>query len=249
MLLALVSIVNVMAAARTVEYTSSLIMEISRLNKPPDAPALKLILDTINPTTDNFKSYLVGGYMKLKQLEGVTYADTTALLAAVDAECSTYGLTSAYYIPGCKARALFMFGFETEALAYCEANKNNSSVRGAMWGQFYTKKEYLAGYEYFLSCKDYYRAFDMARRIPDAQKAFDSADKAMNGYCLSASKLSIVITTLGNLNYSETNITNAMRLALYKKINIKYSMKVAQDESTWLPIISGVRLMIEALEQ
>lgn len=98
-----------------------------------------------------------------------------------------------------------------------------------------------------VASKNWYVAFNAANAKKDKVKTFEYGKELLLGREQTAKIVSIVLGAINNYNYTDTIITDEVKIGFYKAVDVKYRRFMATDPTTWKPILAGVLFSLKSL--
>ena len=95
--------------------------------------------------------------------------------------------------------------------------------------------------------KQWYIAFNTVNAKKDKVKTFEYGKELLLGRKQTAKTVIIVLGAINNYNYSDTIITDEIKIYFYREVDKKYRRFMGTDPTTWQPILASVLHSLKAL--
>ncbi len=240
LVVAMLSIVSVMAVERTVVYKSNDFTVLINQAKYDEA---KAYLDSCIIDTQDLKSSIVRGYYNVEHRKNGKLATPELVLAKVQENSNLVGLTDSDLLLLTKVTYLYWCGFNTEAIALGK-DSQGKQVKAFMYYPYLANKEYEKAYEAAMFANNKLNAFLVLCKF-DKVRAFELAKQLTLNTYVTHAVLAQVLDKLSTFNFRDSAVTKDMEIAFLADLNEKYSRFLITDKVAWEPVIALIRLSLE----
>ena len=98
-----------------------------------------------------------------------------------------------------------------------------------------------------VASKNWYVAFNAANAKKDKVKTFEYGKELLLSSYQKAPVITMALNAIGNYDYTDTIITDEVKINFYKEVDKKYRKFMATDPTTWKPILAGVLFSLKSL--